>query len=431
MAAEGECCGLLVMRVWTISVVLLAAVGAVVLPTRAATPPVIRAKQAEAARVLRQISAIDEQLSVVTERYDGQRVRLQTLRARLEKERRSLGHARAQYRVAERRRSAMLVSLYESDAPSALEVLVGASSLSDSLGVADAQARIGRENKAIAEAALRARQRLQRQVRSLERHSLAAAATVARLNAERATIEHGLAQRRALLSTVQAQITHLEAQERARQARLAALARARLEAQARAAQAREHAQAIAEARRQATQPRPNDADHHATDAAPATTTAQPTQTQAAAPAPPPAIAAPPTTPPPASRAPAATIPSPSQAVPGHQDAASVALRYVGVPYLWGGSSPAGFDCSGLVSYVFAQLGITLPHYAAAQWTLGTPVTIDQLQPGDLVFFDHLAHVGISLGGSTFVDAPRTGTTVRIDSLDDPWYAHRYVGARRI
>ena len=69
------------------------------------------------------------------------------------------------------------------------------------------------------------------------------------------------------------------------------------------------------------------------------------------------------------------------------EAATIALHYLGVPYLWGGATPDGFDCSGLVMYVYNQLGISLPHFAAAQYGLGSPVARDQLQPGDLVFFE--------------------------------------------
>ena len=81
-------------------------------------------------------------------------------------------------------------------------------------------------------------------------------------------------------------------------------------------------------------------------------------------------------------------------------------------------------------YVYAQLGIALPHFAAAQFGFGVPVPRDQLQPGDLVFFDNLNHVGISLGGNEFVDAPHTGDVVKISTITG-WYEQNYVGARRL
>ncbi len=110
---------------------------------------------------------------------------------------------------------------------------------------------------------------------------------------------------------------------------------------------------------------------------------------------------------------------------------SIAMRYLGVPYVWGGASPAGFDCSGLVMYVYSQVGISLPHYTGAQWSMGVPVSRDQLEPGDLVFFDGLGHVGIYIGGGQFIHAPQTGDVVKISSLDDAWYSANYDGARRI
>jgi cell wall-associated NlpC family hydrolase len=112
---------------------------------------------------------------------------------------------------------------------------------------------------------------------------------------------------------------------------------------------------------------------------------------------------------------------------------SVAAQYLGVPYVWAGATPSGFDCSGLVQYVFAQLGISLPHNTVAQWhdPIAVSVPRDALQPGDLVFFNRLDHVGIYIGGGYFIDAPHTGTDVRIDSLSDGWYASNYDGAKRI
>jgi cell wall-associated NlpC family hydrolase len=100
-----------------------------------------------------------------------------------------------------------------------------------------------------------------------------------------------------------------------------------------------------------------------------------------------------------------------------------------VPYRWGGSSPSGFDCSGLVMYAFAQIGIGLPHSSYAMANMGSYVPYDQLQPGDLVFFDALDHVGIYIGGGQFVHAPHTGDVVKITSLAA--YGPGYVGARRI
>jgi cell wall-associated NlpC family hydrolase len=109
----------------------------------------------------------------------------------------------------------------------------------------------------------------------------------------------------------------------------------------------------------------------------------------------------------------------------------IAMQYLGVPYVWGGSSPSGFDCSGLVMYVYAQVGVSLPHYTGAQWGMGVPVAYSDLQPGDLVFFDGLGHVGLYIGGGEFIHAPHTGDVVRIDSLSEGWYAATYDGARRI
>ena len=107
------------------------------------------------------------------------------------------------------------------------------------------------------------------------------------------------------------------------------------------------------------------------------------------------------------------------------------MQYLGTPYVWAGSSPGGFDCSGLVMYAYSQVGVSLPHSSYAMWGDGVSVPKDQLQPGDIVFFDGLGHVGIYIGGGEFVHAPHTGTVVQVSSLDSGSYAASYDGARRV
>ena len=110
-------------------------------------------------------------------------------------------------------------------------------------------------------------------------------------------------------------------------------------------------------------------------------------------------------------------------------AVQLANRLTGTPYVWGGSSPrTGFDCSGLVQYVYGKVGIPLPHYTVSLYGRGRAVPRSRLRPGDLVFFSGLHHVGIYAGGGKYIHAPRAGTTVRWASLA----SHpNYYGARRI
>ena len=112
------------------------------------------------------------------------------------------------------------------------------------------------------------------------------------------------------------------------------------------------------------------------------------------------------------------------------EAARVATHYLGTPYARAGMSPAGFDCSGLVTYVFARVGVSVPHNAAQQYRYGTPVARSHLRPGDLVFFDRLRHNGIYLGDGKFIHATTPGG-VKISSLDNEWFRTRWVGARRL
>ena len=116
-------------------------------------------------------------------------------------------------------------------------------------------------------------------------------------------------------------------------------------------------------------------------------------------------------------------------------AVTIAERYLGVRYLWGGNNPdEGFDCSGFVQFVYAQLGIQLPHYAASQYSVTAHVDAAELEPGDLLFFEPRAdgpgHVGIYVGGGVFVEAPHTGDVVKLESVAAEANLVGYVGAAR-
>lgn len=116
-------------------------------------------------------------------------------------------------------------------------------------------------------------------------------------------------------------------------------------------------------------------------------------------------------------------------------AASLASRQIGVPYRYGGNSPSGFDCSGLVYYVYGKLGVDLPRKSREMASVGQQVPVHALLPGDLVFFrvnkPGVSHVGIYIGNDKFVHATKSGDPVRKDSIANPWWRERFVVGRRL
>jgi cell wall-associated NlpC family hydrolase len=117
------------------------------------------------------------------------------------------------------------------------------------------------------------------------------------------------------------------------------------------------------------------------------------------------------------------------------DIVGTALAFRGVPYRSGGDDPRGFDCSGLVQYVFAQHGVALPRGTREQFQFGINVRLAAVEPGDLIFFSTStggpSHVGVAIGGDEFVHAPSTRGVVRVERFSAPYWASRIVGVRRL
>ena len=137
--------------------------------------------------------------------------------------------------------------------------------------------------------------------------------------------------------------------------------------------------------------------------------------------------------------PAAPVAPNAPSVPGSLGEAIVqfAMGFRGVPYRLGGADPAGFDCSGLVQYVFAQYGVFVPRVVEQQYEAGNKVKPSDIRPGDLIFFntkkrgDGASHVAIAIDETSFVHAPNSTGVVRIETLGSAYWGSRYLGARRI
>ena len=138
--------------------------------------------------------------------------------------------------------------------------------------------------------------------------------------------------------------------------------------------------------------------------------------------------------PPAEPAAPTARPDSSDAIHPALQAVDYATGLIGTPYRWGGATPAGFDCSGLVYYTFGKAGVSVPRTSQQQFNAARPVALHEAQPGDLVFFaqrGRIFHVGIYAGDGHFIHAPVAGRPVSIDRLDDHYYRRHFAGAGRV
>ena len=347
-----------------------------VAPSTHAEPASVTSKQAQAQSVMGQIQGLDANLAHAVEAYNLANEKLGEIRSDLRENRRELGIARRNLGHAQVALQQRLVQLYTSNGdPTGLEVLVGATSLEDLIERLDTADRVSDQSAQVLTEVEAYKADVTERREKLRDAHVEQARLVAERASQRASIQGQLAERRQLLSSIRSEISRLQAAERARSAQLAAAARARANSPQTGVEVLN-----------------------------------------------------------ASSGPVTSSPAPVGSAPPSRygGVVGIAMRYLGIPYKWGGSSPStGFDCSGFIMYVYAQVGVSLPHNAAAQYGHGTPVDRSQLQPGDLVFFNGLGHNGLYIGGGSFIHSPHTGDVVKISSLGDSWYASTYVGARRL
>jgi peptidoglycan DL-endopeptidase CwlO len=337
-----------------------------------ASPGSVAAKQAQAQQVLAQIQQIDESMGAAVEQYNLANVRLAKIETDQRENRKQLKVTKANLKLAQASLAARLVTAYTtSQDDTTLSLLLGSTSFEDLLNRLEAVNSTSQQDASIVQQVASFKAAVQQHRAELAKAHSEQQTVVAQKAAQKQRIQSQLASRRQLLSSIKGEIQRIKAAEAVQQRQLEAAAQSRLSA--------------------GTQ-------------VPATEGV--------------GISA-------------STPEGSTVAPPGvHGGVVGIAMRYLGVPYVWGGSTPRGFDCSGFVSYVFAQIGVSLPHSSYSQFGMGAAVSISQLQPGDLVFFTGASHVGIYIGGGQFIHAPHTGDVVKISSLSG-YYSSNFAGGRRI
>jgi cell wall-associated NlpC family hydrolase len=336
----------------------------------------VTSKRAQAQQVMGQLQHLSDSLERARSQYYASTQRLAKIQNDLRVNSHELKLAKHNLKSSQRVIAQRLVTLYRSDQASTLEVVLGARSLDDMITRMDSAKSVTSLDARVLSQVKTFRTAVKRNHELLAKARVEQQHVVSQRASAKASIESQISQQNSLLSSIKGEIARIVAADRARQIQMAAAAQHRLSL-ARVSQTQDTTTIVG-----------------ASAVAPQALT----------------VVAPPST---------------------HSGAAGAALSQLGTPYVWAGSAPGGFDCSGLIVWAFAQVGVSLPHSSYALYGYGVPVSRDQLQAGDLVFFDGLGHVGIYIGGDQFVHAPHTGDVVKISSLNEGWYASGYVGARRI
>jgi len=368
------------MRVVLLGVVLCAALLAASPALAAPSNAAIKAKRADAEAAREKVDALATDLELKGEELAEIEDAVLSTRKQIAITETELVQANADLATTQSILDRRVTNIYRSGKVDMLAVFVGSTDFNDFITRVDLLRRIGRSDASVVSSVKEAKSRVETARASLEKRQSEQIALRNRARAKQSEVEDAYESQRAFLAGLTSELKKLVAAERERQERLAAK---------RAAEAA--ARAASSGRNNASKPgsRPFDPN---------------------------ALGAP------------------------HPGALAIARKYLGVRYVWGGTTPRGFDCSGLTSYAYNAIGIDIPRTSRMQYRIGAyipPNRLDLLQPGDLVFFGYggsaskIHHVGMYVGGGSFIHAPQTGDVVRITSLTGRIASRGdYVGATR-
>lgn len=356
-------------------------------PASAAT---LAEKQAQAADLDREVREIEHKVDKLGERYRGRMAQLQAVQADVEVAREEVIATRSDLQVARVRLATRAGVIYRTRDRSQIVELATAGSIGRFFQRVDMLQRIGDQDTRVLVHVEDLNRTVERRRRALERARATAAKVARQARADEARVQSLLEERNAALAAVNADIR-------------AILEEQRRQAAARAAAAARESAALARLADTAEPAGRSRTDAGASDAPDASSSSDSSESSGV------------------------VVPLP----PGSSvaaAAASAAMSKLGAPYVWAGSGPDVFDCSGLVMWAFAQAGRSgMPHSTYVYAEMGVDVPLDQLQVGDLVFGNGNGHMGIYVGGGSFVHAPNSGDVVKVTSMSDYSVSH----ARRI
>ncbi len=334
-------------------------------------PSTISGQRAQIAQLENQLNSINYQADAAVNNYDGAMWRLQTAKQQIAENSAAIATNTVQLGRTEGVLATRLRELYANPQPNAVQVLLATGNITSVVDTESLVEHIGNEDGQVVKGVRTTLNNLKTDRVQLLAAQRTATQQVAAAQQQKSKVLALLGQQKAVLANAQANLRQAIAAQQAAAAAAAA-------AQAAAIRA---AQSNAAAQQAAT-----------------TQVSSASGTSSAGSG--------------ASSTPPVSLPSDA----GNAAAVAVAERYIGVPYVWGGESPSGFDCSGLVAYAYAQIGKYLPHYTVAQYDMFPKVPISGLQPGDIVFFYGLSHEAMYIGGGMLIEAPHTGAFVKYTPL---------------